>query len=117
MQTTEIQTIDRETLQQKMNRGDDFVLLEVLPEENYEEGHLPGALHLPPNAIREKAPELVPDRSTEVITYCADRDCDLSEKAARVLTEMGYENVREYPGSKKDWKDASLRLETGAPVS
>lgn len=112
-----MQTIDRQTLKEKLDRGDDFALLEVLPREDFEEGHLPGALHLPPDAIRQKAPELVPDKSTEVVTYCADLDCELSGRAAKVLTGLGYENVYEYPGSKKDWKDAGLPLETGTPAN
>lgn len=112
-----MQTIDRRTLETKLDRGDDFVLLEVLPREDFDRGHIPGARHLPADEVRERAAEIVPDKSTEIVTYCSDAECELSGNAARLLTEMGYENVREYPGSKQDWKEAGLPLEAGAPVS
>ncbi len=63
--------ISREELRQKMSRGDRFMLVEALPTFMYQEGHLPGAVDIPPGHVEELAPELVPDRSMEVVVYCA----------------------------------------------
>jgi rhodanese-related sulfurtransferase len=65
-----VQTISREDLKAKMDRGDDFVLVETLPEEQYRHAHLPGALNLPPDRIRETAPELLPDKEADIVVYC-----------------------------------------------
>ena len=65
-----VQTISREDLKAKMNRGDDFVLLETLPEEQYRHAHPPGALNLPPDRVRETAPELLPDKEADIVVYC-----------------------------------------------
>jgi rhodanese-related sulfurtransferase len=63
-------TISRDELKAKIDRGDHFTLVEALPEANYQAGHLPGAINLPYNKVRELAPTLLPDKSAEVVVYC-----------------------------------------------
>jgi rhodanese-related sulfurtransferase len=69
-----VATIDREELQSKLDRGDDFFLVETLSEEKYRHTHLPGAVNLPPNAVRESASELLPEKDAEIVVYCAKPD-------------------------------------------
>ncbi len=69
-----VETISREDLKSKMDRGDDFVLVETLPEEQYRHTHLPGALNLPPDQVREMAPELLPDKEADIVVYCGSPD-------------------------------------------
>jgi rhodanese-related sulfurtransferase len=64
-----VKTITREELKAKMNRGDDFVLLEALGEASYRRGHLPGAIRLQDTS---SAAELIPDKSTFVAACCSD---------------------------------------------
>lgn len=64
-------TISHEELQAKMDRGDPFTLVEALPEAMYQSGHLPGAINVPFNKVRELAPSRLPDRSAEIVLYCA----------------------------------------------
>jgi rhodanese-related sulfurtransferase len=108
---TMVETISREDLKAKMDRGDDFVLVETLPEEQYRHTHLPGALNLPPDRVRENAPELLPDKEADIVVYCGSPDWPASEESARELADMGYENVRDYAGGKKDWQEAGLPTE------
>ena len=63
-----MKTIDREQLKEKIERGDDFLLLEVLSEQSYARGHLPGAVRFPGRAA---IPDLLPDKSTHVVAYCS----------------------------------------------
>ena len=65
-----IQDISREELKEKMSRGEDFVLLEALPEKSFRRSHLPGASNLPPGQT-DQAEELIPDKEAEVVVYCA----------------------------------------------
>ena len=65
-----VEDISREELQEKMSRGEDFVLLEALPEKAYRRSHLPGAINLPPGQT-DQAEELIPDKGTEIVVYCA----------------------------------------------
>ena len=64
-----MKTITREELKVKMDRGDDFVLLEVLGEASYRRAHLPGAIRLQDVG---RVPELFPDKRTEIIAYCSN---------------------------------------------
>ena len=64
-----MKTITREELKAKMDRGDDFVLLEALGEASYRRGHLPGAIRLQDTGA---AADLIPDKSTFVVAYCSD---------------------------------------------
>ncbi len=65
----DLKTITREELKAKMDRGDDFVLLEVLGETSYRRAHLPGAIRFQDTSL---APELLPDRSAEIVAYCSN---------------------------------------------
>jgi rhodanese-related sulfurtransferase len=65
----DLKTITREELKAKMDRGDDFVLLEVLGEASYQRAHLPGAVRFRDTAL---APEHLPDRSAEIVAYCSN---------------------------------------------
>lgn len=62
------ETITKEELKEKMDRGDEFVLLEVLSEESYRRAHLPGAIQF---QDMSRVTELLPDKSTEVVAYCS----------------------------------------------
>ena len=64
-----VKTITREELKAKMDRGDDFVLLEVLGEASYSRGHLPGAIRLQDTGA---AAEVVPDQEAFVVAYCSN---------------------------------------------
>ena len=65
-----VEDISREELKEKMGRGEDFVLLEVLPEKSYQRSHLPGAINLPPGQTGQ-AKQLIPRKEAEVVVYCA----------------------------------------------
>ncbi|MCO6512529.1 MAG: rhodanese-like domain-containing protein [Aridibacter famidurans] len=66
-----IKTIDRETLKEAIDRGEDFTLVETLAKTTYEHAHLPGAINIPPDKLRELAPERLPDKDERVIVYCS----------------------------------------------
>lgn len=63
-----MKTINREELKQKMDRGGDFLLLEVLGKASYNREHLPGAGRY---EGRDQVRGLAPDRSTEIVAYCS----------------------------------------------
>lgn len=66
-----VATISREELKEKLDRGDEFFLVETLREEYYRHAHLPTAINIPPDRIRELAPEMLPDKRAEIVVYCA----------------------------------------------
>jgi rhodanese-related sulfurtransferase len=110
---TALATVSRDSLWAKMEQGEEFVLVDALSLISYAASHLPGAVHIPPDAVDDRAPRRIPDLDTEVVVYCSNPDCESSIEVARRLLELGYTNVWHYPGGKRDWIDAGLPLEGG----
>jgi rhodanese-related sulfurtransferase len=110
-QPVEIATISREELKEKIDRKDRFVLVETLPANYYNHDHLPGAINLPPDQIAQLAPKVLPDKTAEIIVYCARLTWNASENAARELAAMGYTNIRDYAEGKQGWIEAGLPTE------
>jgi rhodanese-related sulfurtransferase len=109
-------TISRQDLLARIESNEPLVVVEALPERFFLEGHLPGALHLPHDRVRELAPALLPDHSATIVTYCASATCRNSHIAADTLRSMGYTDVSVYAEGKQDWAEAGLPLETGNSV-
>lgn len=100
--------ITRDELKQKLDHPKKFTLIDALPPETYRQGHLPGALNMPPEQVERLATSMLPQKDNEVIVYCAGPSCHASEDVALQLVDMGYSHVRRYVGGKMDWIDAGL---------
>jgi len=105
--------VGRDELWQKVEDGDELVIVDALPPISFAASHLPGAINIPPGTEDERAPRRISDRETEVVVYCMNPTCYSSVAVAHRLVELGYSNVRHYPGGKEDWKEAGLPLEGG----
>jgi rhodanese-related sulfurtransferase len=105
-------TITRDDLQAAIDSGE-VTVVETLRAEHFEQGHLPGAIHIHFEAVAERAGEMLPDKHAPIVTYCSNTACRNSEIAANQLTALGYTNVSKYAEGKDDWADAGLPLENG----
>jgi rhodanese-related sulfurtransferase len=65
-------TVSTKELKRKRESKEEITLVETLATDRYREAHLPGALNIPPERIKELAPQLLPNKSAEIITYCAN---------------------------------------------
>src|ERR1700730_15553707 len=100
-------TVDLAGVQELLERG--AQLVEVLPHDEYEELHLPGAIHLPLKELdAQRAEEL--DRERPVVVYCWDALCDMGPRAATRLEQLGFD-VYDYALSKIDWMAHGLPME------
>ena len=106
--------ITREGLKAKLDRGEELVLIETLGPKYYEDAHLPGAINIPHTEVDALAPEMLPDKSAQIVVYCSNRACQNSPQAARRLAALGYKNVYDYEEGKQDWIVAGLSTESGA---
>jgi rhodanese-related sulfurtransferase len=66
-----VNTISRNELNEKIERGDSLMLLETLPATAYQHAHLPGAINMPPDQVKQLAAKLLPDKHAEIVVYCA----------------------------------------------
>jgi len=103
-------TITADELKEKIDRGDDFHLVETLLPREYEKWHLPGAINIHFNKIGKQARESFGE-ADEIVVYCHDEECNASPIAAKKLEGMGYTNVVEFPGGKKAWREAGYPVE------
>jgi rhodanese-related sulfurtransferase/CBS domain-containing protein len=100
--------VDRRQLQDLMAHGAQVV--EVLPAEEYEDEHLPGAVNIPLRRLDREAPERL-SKDRPVVVYCYDSACDVSPRAAWRLLALGFTDVVDYPAGKYDWAAAGLPVE------
>jgi rhodanese-related sulfurtransferase len=109
----ELAEISRDQLRQKLDDGDELVLVDALAPMSFAHSHLPGAINLPPEWVDDRGPRRLPDLDTEIVVYCASSTCDSSLVVGSRLVELGYRNVLHYVGGKRDWVEAGLTLEGG----
>ena len=96
---TSYQKITAEMAKQIMDGGAATVA-DVRTAEEYEEGHIPGAVLVPNESIGEERPEALPDPEALILVYC--RSGNRSRQAAEKLLELGYTNVYDFGGI-TDW--------------
>ena len=80
----------------RMDSGDTIIILDVRTQEEYDAGHIPGAILVPNETIVDKHPELLPDLDAEILVYC--RSGNRSAQAAKKLIAIGYTNVVDFGG-------------------
>lgn len=103
--------ITRDELKEKIERKEDFMLVDALSQQHYERSHLPGAINLPLEFV-EDAEQVLSDKDAEIVVYCMNTNCAASTEEARELEEMGYTNVLHYNEGKQDWLQAGLPVES-----
>ncbi len=87
-------------------KSDSAVLVDVRERDEWDAGHLPGAVHVPRSFIESRIASVVPDPGAPVILYCASGN--RSAFAAKTLEELGYTNVSSLAGGFSAWQDAGL---------
>ena len=92
--------ITAQQAKEKIDSGEDIIIVDVRTQEEYEEAHIPGALLIPNETIGEEKPEQLSDIDAEILIYC--RSGNRSAQAAKKLANMGYTNVYDFGGI-KDW--------------
>jgi rhodanese-related sulfurtransferase len=113
VEETQASTISKEELQEKLKRGDDFSLVNVLKPEGYKAGLIPHSQRIPLSELAHRWSELPVDK--EVVVYCANKHCNASKEAAQRLKAEGYK-VRAYEGGIDEWKSAGLPWEPAPAV-
>jgi molybdopterin/thiamine biosynthesis adenylyltransferase/rhodanese-related sulfurtransferase len=84
------------------------VWIDVREADEWQEGHLPGAVHIPRGFLESRVEGVTPDKSTPVVVYCAS--AARSAFAAKSLAGLGYENVHSLAGGFTDWKRNGLEI-------
>lgn len=96
-------------VQQRLEGGDTFQLIDVREDHEWEKGHIPGALHLGRGILERDIEKTIPDKKAEIVLYCGGGF--RSALAAESLQEMGYSQVLSMDGGFKGWRDSGGKVE------
>lgn len=88
--------ITAEEAKKIMNSGEEHIILDTREQDEFDEGHIPGAILIPYTEIENKAEEMLPDKDKLILVYC--RSGRRSKIAAESLAKLGYTNVKEFGG-------------------
>ena len=100
--TAPLRIIRAELLQMMLQRTNDFVLIDVMPRIYYQDFHIKGAMSIPADEIAETVNYW--PRNRRIVVYCLDAECDTSREVARALMAMGFMDVLQYEGGKREWR-------------
>ncbi len=109
-----ITEVDTAGAAEKISAGD-VVVLDVREPDEYAEGALPGALHIPRGHLEAQVEGRITDKNASVVVYCAGGV--RSAFAARTLGELGYSNVLSMAGGYGKWKDEGRPWTTPAALT
>ena len=88
--------ISQEEAKNIMDSCEDYILLDVREQYEFDEGHIPGAILIPHEQITEKAEEMLPQKEAQILVYC--RSGRRSKIASEALAKLGYTNIKEFGG-------------------
>ena len=88
--------ITAQEAKQIMDSEEGYIILDTRTQEEYDEGHIPGAIVIPHDEITDRAEEELPDKDQLLLVYC--RSGRRSKIAAEALVELGYTNIKEFGG-------------------
>ena len=98
-------------VKRRMDAGEKFVLVDTREDNEWANGHLPGAVHLSKGIIERDIERTVPDAASKIVLYCGGGF--RSALAADHLQKMGYTNVESMDGGWKGWNEAGLPTARG----
>ena len=88
--------IDQKTAKAMMEKDDGHIIVDVRRQDEYDEGHIPGAILIPNESIGAEPPKELPDLDQIILIYC--RSGNRSKQASEKLAAMGYTNIYEFGG-------------------
>lgn len=111
-----MKTITTEELQGKIDRKEDFLLINTLSEHSFKQTHIPEAVNIPQDQddFVSRVEGAAGGQDKSIVVYCANEECHSSTKAAEKLESTGFANVFDYEGGAKAWQDAGEKLIAGA---
>ena len=89
-----------------MDSESGYILIDARTQEEYDQGHIPGAILIPEYEIADRAEKELPDKDQLILVYC--RSGRRSKIAAEELVKLGYTNVKEFGGI-IDWEYETVK--------
>lgn len=99
-------TITAQDLKHMRDRGEDFLLVNSLPTQYFNDTKIPGAVNIPEkdDDFAERVEQRAGGKEKTVVVYCANSSCDSSAKAADKLEAAGFQDVWKFEEGAEGWK-------------
>src|SRR5258705_3579200 len=114
-QNVKIMSLDELKARLEQRKEKPFTLVDVREKDEIKGGFIPGAVHIPRGFLEMQAEQKLPDKSAEIILYCAGGT--RSAFAAKTLSELGYSNVVSANPGFVRWKDLKYPIEEPAQLT
>ena len=111
----EIDEITTPEAHRMLENGVPHVFVDVRPRDEWDEGHLPGALHVPRNNLESRVEALLPDKAQTLVVYCASGT--RSAFATKTLRDLGYEHAVNLEDGFVGWKRNGYEYTTPAALT
>lgn len=105
-----MQTINAKQVKQKLDNGEDVVVINALPPKSFQAKHIPGSINFPVHAIEDLAEHIFPDRDQTIIVHCSNKNCTTSKAAARAFDQLGYSDIYDFEAGLTGWLKAGFEL-------
>lgn len=99
-------SITKAEMKNTLRKEKDALIINVLPEKYYNEKRIPESINIPVkdnNAFVKEVEARARSKDQKIIVYCANKDCDLSEKARKQLLDEGFTDVWDYEPGTQGW--------------
>ncbi len=93
----------------KMEEDKNIVVIDVLPNDEFEKEHIPGAINIPLEALADKAKQF--KKNQRIVVYGSTHTDESSNKAAELLESLGFRKVSDFDGGVHAWKQAGYLTE------
>ncbi len=103
---SEIEEVDAAHAAKRLEGDEPPALIDIRERDEWEEGHIPGAVHVPRGFLESRIEQAVPERDRPIVVYCAGGS--RSAFAAKTLEELGYTDVTSLAGGFTEWKRSGL---------
>ncbi len=104
-----VKETDVQAVRARQKKGDVFFLVDVREDNEWDKGHLPGAIHLGKGVIERDIENVIPDLNADIVLYCGGGY--RSALAAENLARMGYTRVVSMDGGFRGWTEAGFPIE------
>jgi rhodanese-related sulfurtransferase len=103
-----IKEVSIDDVKKMIDTKENVIILDVTDKNEYEGGHLPGAINISRGTLEFKVGLIIPDKNSKIVAYCG---MDLrGPLATKTLNDLGYNNAVNMAGGLKAWKDAGYPL-------
>lgn len=102
----EVNSITPDEFKEMMDNDEDFILVDVRTQEEYDEGHIIGSILIPVDVIKDQAEQILTDKESKIIIYC--RTGNRSQTAGEILKDLGYKSIYDLGGI-VDWPYETVR--------